>query len=92
MTTRLTFDGGWRATVTDDPLHFTPRFGYSVDLAPFANVERERFLADTFDSREWLWDTPDILRFDKAGRELVGAQFHWPDIEAPRNRWRRQPS
>ncbi|MER5215562.1 hypothetical protein ABT063_34790 [Streptomyces sp. NPDC002838] len=83
MTMKLTFDGGWRATVTDDPLHIAPRFGHSVDIAPFANVmERERFLADTFGSRDWLWDAPDILRFDKAGRELVGAEFHWPEESA----------
>ncbi|MFI2367974.1 hypothetical protein [Streptomyces sp. NPDC018833] len=83
MSMKLTFDGGWRATVTDDPLHITPRFGHSVDIAPFANVmERERFLADTFGSQERLWDAPDILRFDKAGRELVGAEFYWPEESA----------
>jgi hypothetical protein len=80
---RLTLDGDWHATVTDDPLRITPRFGHSVDIAPFANVmERQRFLADTFGSQDWLWDTPDILRFDKAGRELVGAEFHWPEESA----------
>ncbi|WP_328734911.1 hypothetical protein [Streptomyces bobili] len=85
MTTRLTFDGGWRATVTDDPLRITPRFtgGASVNLAPYTDTaERVRFLADTFGSQDWLWDAPDIIRFDKAGRELVGAQFHWPEESA----------
>lgn len=85
MTTRLAFDGGWRATVTDDPLHITPRFtgGASVDLACHADAaERVRFLADTFGSEDWLWDTPDILRFDKVGRKLVGARFHWPEESA----------
>ncbi|GGK90215.1 hypothetical protein [Streptomyces flaveus] len=80
---RLTLDGDWHATATDDPLRITPRFGHSVDIAPFANVmERQRFLADTFGSEDWLWDTPDILRFDKASRELVGAEFHWPEESA----------
>ncbi|MCX5527074.1 hypothetical protein OG342_30140 [Streptomyces bobili] len=81
----LTFDGGWRATVTDDPLHITPRFtgDASVDLARYTNAaERVGFLADTFGSQDWLWDAPDILRFDRAGRELVGAQFHWPEESA----------
>ncbi|MFG3266548.1 MULTISPECIES: hypothetical protein [Streptomyces] len=85
MTTRLTFDGGWRATVTDDPLRITPRFtgGASVNLAPYTDTaERVRFLVDTFGSQDWLWDAPDIIRFDKAGRELVGAQFHWPEESA----------
>ncbi|GGW23462.1 hypothetical protein CP966_27540 [Streptomyces galilaeus] len=85
MTTRLTFDGGWRATVTDDPLRITPRFtgGASVNLAPYTDTaERVRFLADTFGSQDWLWDAPDIIRFAKAGRELVGAQFHWPEESA----------
>ncbi|MFG3512071.1 hypothetical protein [Streptomyces bobili] len=55
MTTRLTFDGGWRATVTDDPLRITPRFtgGASVNLAPYTDTaERVRFLADTFGSQD----------------------------------------
>ena len=33
MTMKLSFDGGRRATVTDDPLRITPRFtGDSVDV------------------------------------------------------------
>ncbi|GAA2625323.1 hypothetical protein [Streptomyces vastus] len=56
MTMKVRFDGDWAATVMDDPLRITPRFGHSVDIAPFANVmERERFLADTFGSQDWLW-------------------------------------
>lgn len=40
----------------------------------YADVqEREGFFVDTFGSRQWLWDAPDILRFDPAGRQLVGA-------------------
>lgn len=90
---RLTLDGDWHATATDDPLRITPRFGHSVDIVPFANVmERQRFLADTFGSQDWLWDTPDILRFDKAGRELVGAEFHWPEESAPAEEVARLPS
>ncbi|NXY97839.1 hypothetical protein HYE82_26395 [Streptomyces sp. BR123] len=82
---KLSFDGNWRATVTDNPLHITPRFtgAASVDVAHYADVmERERFLADTFGSQDWLWDAPDVLRFDKAGQELVGVRFHWPEESA----------
>ncbi|MGX1272903.1 hypothetical protein [Streptomyces phaeoluteigriseus] len=84
MTVRLTFDSDWHATVTDHPLHITPRFtGDSVDLARYADVnERERFLADTFGSRHWLWDTPDILRFAPDSRNLVGAQLQLPYMSA----------
>ncbi|MGX1272905.1 hypothetical protein [Streptomyces phaeoluteigriseus] len=85
MTMKLTFDGDWRATVTDSPLHITPRFtgGASVTLAPYTDAaERVRFLADTFGSQDWLWDAPDIIRFDKADQRLVGAEFHWPEESA----------
>ncbi|AIS01004.1 hypothetical protein [Streptomyces glaucescens] len=35
---RLTFDGDWHATVTDDPLPVTPRLvGASVDIGPALN-------------------------------------------------------
>ncbi|MBT2406336.1 MULTISPECIES: hypothetical protein [unclassified Streptomyces] len=81
MTMKLSFDGDWHATVTDEPLHITPRFtGHaSVDVARYADArERERFLADTFGSQDRLWDAPDILRFDKDSRALVGAQFQRP--------------
>ncbi|MFH9864295.1 hypothetical protein [Streptomyces sp. NPDC017202] len=84
-TVRLAFDGDWRATVTDSPLHISPRFtgSASVDVARYVDAaERVRFLADTFGSQEWLWDAPDVLRFDKTGRELVGAEFHWPEESA----------
>ncbi|MCY0938772.1 hypothetical protein, partial [Streptomyces sp. H34-S4] len=81
MTTKLTFDGDWCATVTNGPLRITPRFiNASVDVVHYADVnERERFLADTFGSQDHLWDAPDIVRFDKASRELVGAEFHMPE-------------
>ncbi|MFF3722239.1 hypothetical protein ACFYYM_07650 [Streptomyces erythrochromogenes] len=81
---RLTFDGGWTATVTDDPLSITPRFtGDSVDLTHHANMEeREQFFASTFGSQHWLWDTPDILRFSTDSRELVGAEFQMPYVSA----------
>jgi hypothetical protein len=79
---RLTFDDNWTATVTDDPLRSTPRFdfpGQCVRIAEYADVtEWQRFLVETFGSREWLWDAPDELRFDQAGRELVGAGFRLP--------------
>ncbi|MFI9753282.1 hypothetical protein [Streptomyces collinus] len=79
---RLTLDDNWTATVTDDPLRSTPRFdfpGQCVRIAEYADVtEWQRFLVETFGSREWLWDAPDELRFDQAGRKLVGAGFRLP--------------
>ncbi|MGW7458472.1 hypothetical protein [Streptomyces sp. NPDC054797] len=76
---RLTLDNDWTATVTDEPLHITPRFDFRdfwVRIATYTDVkERERFQLDTFGSQEWLWDTPDELRFDPASRQLVGAEF-----------------
>ncbi|TXS43846.1 hypothetical protein [Streptomyces sp. t39] len=84
MTTSLSFDGGWRAAVTDDPLSVTPRFtGDTVLLMEHADAkERERFLADTFGSEHWLWDMPDVFRFDPDGRELAGAEFQMPYVSA----------
>jgi hypothetical protein len=84
MTTDLSFDGDWRATVTGDPLRIIPRFtGGSVRLMDYADVnERERFLLASFGSQEWLWDAPDVIRFDKTDRVLVGAEFHWPEESA----------
>ncbi|MFF3397436.1 hypothetical protein ACFYW6_02835 [Streptomyces sp. NPDC002659] len=81
---KLTFDGDWRATVTDDPLHLTPRFaGDSVRVMHYADVmERERFVADTFGSQDWLWDTPDVFRFDPDSRKLVGAELQMPYLSA----------
>ncbi|MFI6287434.1 hypothetical protein ACIBCM_22265 [Streptomyces sp. NPDC051018] len=80
MTTNLSFDGDWRATVTGGPLALTPRFeGDSVRLGDYTDVkERERFVLDTFGSQHWLWDTPDVLRFDPASRKLVGAELQMP--------------
>ncbi|MEU3918356.1 hypothetical protein [Streptomyces sp. NPDC029004] len=81
---KLTFDGDWRATVTDDPLHLTPRFaGDSVRVMHYADVmERERFVADTFGSQDWLWDPPDVFRFDPDSRKLVGAELQMPYLSA----------
>lgn len=76
---RITIDDDWTATVTGAPPHLTPRLDFRdfrVRVAEYTNVEeRGRFLLDTFGSGPWLWDTPDELRFDKGGRELVGAEF-----------------
>ncbi|MFE9622396.1 hypothetical protein [Streptomyces sp. NPDC006527] len=84
MTTELLFDDDWRATVTDEPLHITPRFtGDSVDVTRYVDVqERERFLAHTFGSQDRLWDTPDVLRFDPDSRKLVGAELQMPYVSA----------
>ncbi|MFG2627624.1 hypothetical protein [Streptomyces sp. NPDC048473] len=81
---RLTFDNDWHATVTADPLPIIPRFsGNSVDIAHYADVkERERFLLATFGSQEWLWDTPDVLRFDPDSRRLAGVEFQMPGESA----------
>ncbi|MFD4032427.1 hypothetical protein ACFWVP_18340 [Streptomyces sp. NPDC058637] len=81
---KLSFDGGWCATVTDDPLHITPRFtGDSLDVAQYVGVkERERFLSHTFGSQDWLWDAPDVLRFDPDSRELAGTEFRMPYVSA----------
>ncbi|WP_328787914.1 hypothetical protein [Streptomyces sp. NBC_00273] len=77
---KVAFDGGWCAAVTREPLRITPRFTTdSVRLVPYASVgERERFVLGTFGSEHWLWDAPDILRFDKDSRALVGAEFQMP--------------
>ncbi|MFI2367976.1 hypothetical protein [Streptomyces sp. NPDC018833] len=84
MTTKLTFDGDWHATVTGDPLHITPRFtGDSVDVMHCADVkERERFVLDTFGSQHFMWDFPDVFRFDQgqpaAGRGRIPNAVHVP--------------
>lgn len=90
---KLPFDGGWRATVTDDPLPITPHFtGHSVVIARYTNMqEHERFLADTFGSQWWLWDTPDILRFDPDSRKLVGAELQMPYVSADAETTTRMP-
>ncbi|MFF5973175.1 hypothetical protein ACFY7C_16795 [Streptomyces sp. NPDC012769] len=79
---RVTIGGDWSATVTAEPLALTPRFtGNSVDLAGYGSpAERERFLGATFGSQAWLWDTPDLLRFDPDNRRLVGAEFQLPYV------------
>ncbi|MEU3986035.1 hypothetical protein AB0F77_39265 [Streptomyces sp. NPDC026672] len=93
MTARRSFDGGWWATVTDDSLHITPRFtGNSVDVVRYVDVrERERFLADTFGSQEWLWDTPDVFRFAPDSRELVGVELQMPYLSAAAEIFTRLP-
>ncbi|MDR6979980.1 hypothetical protein J2X68_006718 [Streptomyces sp. 3330] len=84
MTTKLSFEGDWRATVTDDPPAVTPRFtGDSVEVPGYADArEREEFLARTFGSQDRLWDTPDVLRFDPDSRELVGFELQLPYVSA----------
>ncbi|MFJ9020227.1 hypothetical protein ACIRPU_09615 [Streptomyces sp. NPDC102259] len=93
MTTTLKFDGGWQATVTDEPLHLVPRLvGTFLILSPYADsVGREKFLADTFGSQDWLWDLPDVFRFDPTGRQLVGAEFRIPEESAPAEECARLP-
>ncbi|MER5278022.1 hypothetical protein ABT025_20015 [Streptomyces sp. NPDC002809] len=75
---RITVGDG-TVLVTGRPLCLTPRFDFRdflVRVAEYSNVdERGAFLLDTFGSGPWLWDTPDELRFDREGRELVGAEF-----------------
>ncbi|MZD05118.1 hypothetical protein GTW43_08470 [Streptomyces sp. SID5785] len=85
MTKKLTFDGGWDATVTDEPLDLLPRLrAMSLIVAPYADrVEREKFLADTFGSQDWLWDLPDVFRFDPGSRRLAGVELQVPEEAAP---------
>lgn len=82
---KITLDD-WTATVTGEPLSVIPAFDFSgpgVRLASYTSrEERERFLLDTFGSQEWLWDAPDTLGFDRASRELVGAEFRLPHESA----------
>lgn len=81
---KLSFDGDWRATVTDDPLPIAPRFdGNSARVMRYEDVrDREQFLMNTFGSRHQLWDAPDVFRFDPVGRQLVGAEFKLPERSA----------
>ncbi|MEU0438753.1 MULTISPECIES: hypothetical protein [unclassified Streptomyces] len=82
---RLTFDGDWHATVTNEPLTVTPRLvdGASLKLTACANREEtDRFVAGTFGSHEWLWDAVDSLRFDRDTRRLAGAEFRIPEEAA----------
>ncbi|MEU4039632.1 hypothetical protein [Streptomyces collinus] len=84
MTTKLKFDGGWCASVTDEPLDLVPRLlGTFVIVSPYVDsVEREKFLTETFGSQDRLWDAPDVFRFDPSGRQLVGAEFRMPEESA----------
>ncbi|MFJ9739122.1 hypothetical protein [Streptomyces sp. NPDC101166] len=84
MTRKLKFDGGWSATVTDEPLDLVPRLvGTSLIVSPYADrVEREKFLAETFGSQDLLWDLPDVFRFAPSDRQLVGAEFRVPEESA----------
>ncbi|WP_393060041.1 hypothetical protein [Streptomyces sp. LN549] len=81
---RITMDDGWRAVVTDEPLHIAPRFsGDAVCVMHYADgKERERFVADTFGSQHWLWDTPDVFRFAPDSRKLVGVELQMPYMSA----------
>lgn len=79
-------DGDWTASVTGEPLAIAPRFDFRdfrVCIGTYVDVkERSQFQLDTFGSTEWLWDTPDEIRFDPVSLELVGAEFHVPDEAA----------
>ncbi|MFE4676348.1 hypothetical protein [Streptomyces sp. NPDC056721] len=59
---------------TGRPLRFTPRFdlpGQQLIVAGYADArEREKQLADTFGSMQWLWSENDFLRFDRDSRGL----------------------
>lgn len=74
MTTHLSIDGDWRATVTHDSLSIGPRFdGNTVCLVNYRDVkERERFVTDT----------PDVFRFTAGSRELAGDELQMPYISA----------
>ncbi|MFJ7264427.1 hypothetical protein ACIQV2_30195 [Streptomyces globosus] len=79
---RITIADDWTATVTGEPPAIAPGLvfrDFRVRVAAYTDVkEREQFQLATFGSREWLWDTPDELRFDPASRQLVGAEFQLP--------------
>ncbi|WP_371629489.1 hypothetical protein OG892_15820 [Streptomyces sp. NBC_00341] len=83
---RITIDGDWTATVAGEPLAVAPRFDFRdfrVYIGSYTDVEeRSQFQLDTFGSTEWLWDTPDELRFDRESRQLVGAEFRLPNDAA----------
>ncbi|MFJ7205743.1 hypothetical protein ACIQWR_19675 [Streptomyces sp. NPDC098789] len=81
---RLVLGGGWTARVTGQVLSTAPRFtGNSLRIVRYADVvEREQFVADTFGSQEWLWDAPDVFRFDPSNQQLVGAEFRLPEDSA----------
>lgn len=54
-----------------------------MDIADYADVkERERFLQATFGSQGLLWDTPDVVRFDRDSRNLAGTEFQVPGASA----------
>ncbi|MEV6329272.1 hypothetical protein [Streptomyces sp. NPDC051909] len=82
--THVTLNDGWTATVTDTPLSPTPRLSVdSLVVAPYTErEERERFFSATFGSMHFLWDTPDILRFDKESRDLVAVELRLPYTSA----------
>lgn len=83
---KLAFDDDWTATVTGDPLDIAPRFDFRdfrVRIAAYADVkERDQFQLGAFGSQDWLWDAPDELWFDPAGREPVGAEIRLPSSVA----------
>ncbi|MFD9718553.1 hypothetical protein [Streptomyces sp. NPDC059076] len=65
-----------------DPLTFSPRFDFSslqVIVADYASpVERERQLARTFGSMQWLGSENEHFRFDQKSQELCSATFFVP--------------
>ena len=73
---------------TDRPLEFTPRFSFPdmVIVAGYASAEeRERQLASTFGSMQWLWSEEEHFRFDQSSRELCSFTFFMPSASAPSN-------
>ncbi|GAA1281614.1 hypothetical protein ACFQ0Q_35865 [Streptomyces aureus] len=85
----LSFSVGGTVSVetTGRPLRFTPRFdlpGQQLIVAGYADArEREKQLADTFGSMQWLWSENDFLRFDRDSRGLCSATFFLPLRSAP---------
>ncbi|MGW1755225.1 hypothetical protein [Streptomyces mirabilis] len=72
---------------TGKPLAFTPRFNFSgpqVIVAGYADPEgRERQLAGTFGSMQWLWSENDHVRFDQGSRELCSLMLFVPPKSVP---------
>ena len=53
---------------------------YLVVAAQRSMAEYERHIGATIGSSEWLWDTADTLRFDKATRELQSLRLRVPEL------------
>lgn len=75
------------ASVTQSPLDHTPRFSFSgphVVVGPYSDADdRERDIADTFGSMQWLWSEVDDLRFLKSDRHLRSLVLHAPEVAPP---------